>query len=95
MLFGSWDYNYFDENVNVILIHFCIKIQASDPNGAGNIISWLCTNMLQKFCLRYVHIQYFRVFVATWNVGGKTPDIDLRLEEFLQVEGSSDIYVLG
>lgn len=40
-------------------------------------------------------IQDFRVFVATWNVGGKTPDIDLRLEEFLQVEGSSDIYVLG
>ncbi|XP_074334996.1 type I inositol polyphosphate 5-phosphatase 5-like isoform X2 [Apium graveolens] len=39
--------------------------------------------------------QDFRVFVATWNVGGKTPDIDLRLEEFLQVEGSSDIYVLG
>nr|XP_017217957.1 PREDICTED: type I inositol polyphosphate 5-phosphatase 5 isoform X1 [Daucus carota subsp. sativus] len=40
-------------------------------------------------------VQDFRVFVATWNVGGKTPDIDLRLEEFLQVEGSSDIYVLG
>ncbi|XP_059623064.1 type I inositol polyphosphate 5-phosphatase 5 [Cornus florida] len=37
----------------------------------------------------------FRVFVATWNVGGKTPHHDLDLEDFLQVEGSSDIYVLG
>ncbi|KAF4370560.1 hypothetical protein F8388_020146 [Cannabis sativa] len=36
-----------------------------------------------------------RMFVATWNVGGKTPNNGLNLEDFLQVEGSSDIYVLG
>lgn len=36
-----------------------------------------------------------RIFVATWNVGGKTPDPGINLEDFLQVEGSSDIYVLG
>ncbi|XP_057972612.1 type I inositol polyphosphate 5-phosphatase 5 [Malania oleifera] len=36
-----------------------------------------------------------RIFVATWNVGGKTPNNGLNLEDFLQVEGSSDIYVLG
>lgn len=36
-----------------------------------------------------------RIFVATWNVGGKTPDNGLNLEELLQVEGASDIYVLG
>ncbi|KAL5555991.1 hypothetical protein UlMin_038227 [Ulmus minor] len=35
------------------------------------------------------------MFVATWNVGGKTPNIGLNLEDFLQVEGSADIYVLG
>ncbi|KAA8530884.1 hypothetical protein F0562_005492 [Nyssa sinensis] len=40
-------------------------------------------------------IQDFRIFVATWNVGGKTPHHGLNLEDFLQVEGSSDIYVLG
>ena len=38
---------------------------------------------------------HFRVFVATWNVGGKIPHDDLNLEDFLQAEGSSDIYVLG
>ncbi|CAD5167494.1 unnamed protein product [Musa acuminata subsp. malaccensis] len=41
------------------------------------------------------HVQEFRMFVATWNVGGKPPSDDLDLESFLQVEGSHDIYVLG
>ncbi|CAI9767004.1 unnamed protein product [Fraxinus pennsylvanica] len=40
-------------------------------------------------------VQDIRVFVATWNVGGKSPDHGLNLQDFLQVEGSSDIYVLG
>ncbi|XP_052197048.1 type I inositol polyphosphate 5-phosphatase 5 [Diospyros lotus] len=40
-------------------------------------------------------IQDFRVFVGTWNVGGRTPPDGLNLHDFLQVEGSSDIYVLG
>lgn len=35
------------------------------------------------------------MFVGTWNVGGKTPNIGLNLEDFLQAEGSSDIYILG
>ncbi|XP_020080352.1 type I inositol polyphosphate 5-phosphatase 5-like [Ananas comosus] len=42
-----------------------------------------------------VEVQEIRVFVATWNVGGKPPNNGLNLEDFLQVEGSSDIYVLG
>ncbi|TKY60308.1 Type I inositol polyphosphate 5-phosphatase 5 [Spatholobus suberectus] len=40
-------------------------------------------------------IQSFRIFVATWNVGGKSPNYDLNLQDFLLVEGSADIYVLG
>ncbi|PIN26751.1 Inositol polyphosphate 5-phosphatase [Handroanthus impetiginosus] len=40
-------------------------------------------------------IQDLRVFVATWNVGGNTPNHGLNLEDFLQVEGSADLYVLG
>ncbi|XWS65417.1 hypothetical protein CRYUN_Cryun05aG0111100 [Craigia yunnanensis] len=37
----------------------------------------------------------FRVFVATWNVGGKSPDSKLNLYDILQVREESDIYVLG
>ncbi|CAK7334579.1 unnamed protein product [Dovyalis caffra] len=40
-------------------------------------------------------IKEFRIFVATWNVGGKAPSPSLNLEDFLQVEGSADIYVCG
>ncbi|KAL4645398.1 hypothetical protein ACB092_02G232800 [Castanea dentata] len=40
-------------------------------------------------------LQDIRLFVATWNVGGKTPNNGLNLEDFLQPEDSADIYVLG
>ncbi|KAE8724318.1 Type I inositol 1,4,5-trisphosphate 5-phosphatase CVP2 [Hibiscus syriacus] len=36
----------------------------------------------------------FRVFVATWNVGGKSPDSKLNLDDILKVR-EEDIYVLG
>ncbi|KAH6803848.1 DNAse I-like superfamily protein, partial [Perilla frutescens var. frutescens] len=39
--------------------------------------------------------QNIRVFVGTWNVGGNTPNHGMNLEDFLQVEGSADLYVLG
>ncbi|KAL6289044.1 hypothetical protein ACE6H2_006554 [Prunus campanulata] len=41
------------------------------------------------------YVQSFRVFVATWNVGGKSPHNGLNLDDFLQVNNESDIYVLG
>ena len=37
----------------------------------------------------------FRVFVATWNVGGKPPHDGLNPEDFLHVDDSLDLYVLG
>ncbi|MCL7036810.1 hypothetical protein MKW94_029877, partial [Papaver nudicaule] len=40
-------------------------------------------------------IESLRVFVATWNVGGKTPHTGMNLDDFLQVEYQADIYVLG
>jgi len=40
-------------------------------------------------------LDFCRISVATWNVGGKAPNPDLNLEDFLQVEGSADIYVCG
>ncbi|XP_051126820.1 type I inositol polyphosphate 5-phosphatase 5-like [Andrographis paniculata] len=36
-----------------------------------------------------------RVFVGTWNLGGNSPSNGLNIEDFLQVESSADIYVLG
>lgn len=36
-----------------------------------------------------------RVFVATWNVGGQSPNGNLDLSDFLHFRNESDIYVLG
>jgi hypothetical protein len=37
----------------------------------------------------------FRIFVSTWNVGGKAPTAELKLDDFLPADDHSDIYVLG
>ncbi|KAJ8428454.1 hypothetical protein Cgig2_024115 [Carnegiea gigantea] len=40
--------------------------------------------------------QEYRIYVGTWNVGGRTPTYnEVDLNEFLHIEGSSDIYVVG
>ncbi|KAF5729359.1 type I inositol 1 4 5-trisphosphate 5-phosphatase CVP2-like isoform X1 [Tripterygium wilfordii] len=41
------------------------------------------------------NIQSLKVFVATWNVGGKSPDLILNSDDFLPIDNQSDIYVLG
>lgn len=40
-------------------------------------------------------VQSFRVFVATWNVGGKSPHTNLNLNDFLKNDNSADIYIFG
>ncbi|CAN1121771.1 Type I inositol polyphosphate 5-phosphatase 5 [Linum perenne] len=40
-------------------------------------------------------IKEFRIYVATWNVGGRTPDASMNLEDFLQVDESPDLYICG
>nr|XP_019705999.1 type I inositol polyphosphate 5-phosphatase 10 [Elaeis guineensis] len=42
-----------------------------------------------------VNTQAFRVFVATWNVGGKPPHSGLNLNDFIPADDHSDMYVLG
>uniref|UniRef100_A0ACD5W7Z6 Uncharacterized protein n=2 Tax=Avena sativa TaxID=4498 RepID=A0ACD5W7Z6_AVESA len=37
----------------------------------------------------------YRIFVATWNVGGRTPPCSLALDDWLHVSPPADIYVLG
>ncbi|XP_020241399.1 type IV inositol polyphosphate 5-phosphatase 7-like [Asparagus officinalis] len=39
--------------------------------------------------------QEYRIFVATWNVGGKCPPNHLNLDDWLQTSPPADIYVLG
>ncbi|XP_074572374.1 type IV inositol polyphosphate 5-phosphatase 7-like isoform X1 [Curcuma longa] len=38
---------------------------------------------------------HYRIFVATWNVGGKSPPGNLNLDDWLHTSPAADIYVLG
>lgn len=53
-------------------------------------------SFMQKLrCFIYSAFLVIRVFAATWNVAGKTPDRGLNLNDFLPSDDYSDIYVLG
>nr|CAB3452071.1 unnamed protein product [Digitaria exilis] len=44
---------------------------------------------------RLTEVQDYRIFAATWNVGGKSPPRGLNLDEWLHTSPPADIYVLG
>ncbi|GAB4843350.1 Type IV inositol polyphosphate 5-phosphatase 7 [Ancistrocladus abbreviatus] len=44
---------------------------------------------------RIIDVQNYSVFVATWNVGGKSPPRNLNLDDWLHASPPADIYVLG
>uniref|UniRef100_A0A7N2M0W0 Inositol polyphosphate-related phosphatase domain-containing protein n=1 Tax=Quercus lobata TaxID=97700 RepID=A0A7N2M0W0_QUELO len=58
-------------------------------------IEGLNLSTFEESMMPATELQDIRLFVATWNVGGKTPNNGLNLEDFLQAEDSADIYVLG
>lgn len=50
----------------------------------------------RDICVSYLcSLMVCRVFVATWNVGGKSPPSYLNLEDWLLSSPPADIYVLG
>ncbi|KAJ3695793.1 hypothetical protein LUZ60_001170 [Juncus effusus] len=71
-----------------------VRKSFSDRNYSKRIDS-LNLDTLDQPRRQLPDIKEFRVFVTTWNVGGKPPSSSLNLEDFLQVEGSPDIYVIG
>ncbi|OVA20435.1 hypothetical protein BVC80_1209g20 [Macleaya cordata] len=81
-------------------VAYCVPVPRIRTNSVPDIQSTsrlrnLSFSDLASPMSNVLDIQSFRVFVATWNVGGKTPHSGLKLDDFLQVEHQSDIYVLG
>ncbi|WVZ81908.1 hypothetical protein U9M48_029234 [Paspalum notatum var. saurae] len=78
-------------------------MKGTDLNGSDPQSSSAARARLKSASLNYVDLPnrrsddtcQYQMFVATWNVGGKTPNNRLNLQDFLQVEESPDIYVLG
>lgn len=44
---------------------------------------------------QYVDVRELRIYVGTWNVGGRFPPSDLDIEEWLATEEPAEIYVIG
>lgn len=44
---------------------------------------------------QYIDAKELKVSVSTWNVGGKLPSEDLDINDLLDVDNPSDIYVIG
>ncbi|GAA0165195.1 phosphatase [Lithospermum erythrorhizon] len=52
-------------------------------------------NKVDPDAFQTIDVQNHRVFVATWNVAGKSPPNNLNLQEWLHTSPPADIYVLG
>ncbi|KAJ4841528.1 Type I inositol polyphosphate 5-phosphatase 5 [Turnera subulata] len=70
-----------------------IRKSFSERQSSTTIAGLNLSNFEQSMATT-TEIKEFRIFVATWNVGGRPPN-GLSLDNFLQVEGSADIYVCG
>ncbi|XP_021273996.1 type I inositol polyphosphate 5-phosphatase 5 [Herrania umbratica] len=66
-----------------------------EKHESGGLIEGLNLSNFERSMAPVTEIRDFRIFVATWNVGGKTPNSDMNLENFLLMESSADIYVCG
>ncbi|KAK1619884.1 hypothetical protein QYE76_025401 [Lolium multiflorum] len=71
-----------------------VRKSVSERHCATRIES-LTLSCLDSPSRQNVDTREYRVFVGTWNVGGKPPNSSLNVEDFLQIEGLPDIYVLG
>lgn len=40
-------------------------------------------------------MNFYSIFAATWNVGGKSPSSNMNLDDWLHAAPQADIYVLG
>ncbi|KAE8728310.1 DNAse I-like superfamily protein isoform 2 [Hibiscus syriacus] len=49
----------------------------------------------ETFRAQYISTKELRICVGTWNVGGKVPPDDLDIDDWLSINESADIYVLG
>lgn len=62
-------------------------------NFSINSLVFFCTGLQNNYGGFVLKLN--RMFVGTWNVGGKSPHNGLNLREWLSLPASADIYVLG
>ncbi|PPD95744.1 hypothetical protein GOBAR_DD07223 [Gossypium barbadense] len=74
---------------------FMGMVSVLERKESGGLLEGLNLSNFECSMASMTEIRDFRIFVATWNVGGRTPNSDMNLEDFLLMEHSADIYVCG
>uniref|UniRef100_A0A452ZNX8 Inositol polyphosphate-related phosphatase domain-containing protein n=1 Tax=Aegilops tauschii subsp. strangulata TaxID=200361 RepID=A0A452ZNX8_AEGTS len=104
-----WEHKLYDEERrsrglgagtigNLIVISFVGK-ECMDKTVVGNQVKAVpdrpkrCNSDTLR--AQYIDVAELRIFVGTWNVGGRVPPTDLDIQEWLAMEEPADIYVLG
>ncbi|KAL5228997.1 hypothetical protein ABZP36_017262 [Zizania latifolia] len=68
---------------------------ASSSASSSSFFKKFSENRSLKLCGFSTRTEAFRIFAATWNVAGQTPDMELNLNDLLPSDDHSDIYALG
>ncbi|KAL5216827.1 hypothetical protein ABZP36_008228 [Zizania latifolia] len=68
---------------------------ASSSASSSSFFKKFSENRSLKLSGFSTRTEAFRIFAATWNVAGQTPDMELNLNDLLPSDDHSDIYVLG
>ncbi|KAL3517599.1 hypothetical protein ACH5RR_020188 [Cinchona calisaya] len=84
----EWRNNFSERNACIIKKS---KTEKSSKRCAGHIRQ----GKIDLDTSYVTDVQNYRMFVATWNVAGKSPHSHLNLEDWLHTSPPADIYVLG
>ncbi|KAL5224034.1 hypothetical protein ABZP36_010673 [Zizania latifolia] len=68
---------------------------ASPSASSSSFFKKFSENRSLKLSGFNTHTEAFRIFAATWNVAGQTPNMELNLNDLLPSDDHSDIYALG
>jgi hypothetical protein len=77
-----------------------LRLQKYVIIGMFHVLNYMFIAITMKF-KNFILFSYlcfpfeYRIFVATWNVAGKSPPSYLSLEDWLHISPPADIYVLG
>jgi hypothetical protein len=73
-------------------------LELSMCRTTGILLLLFCFFTMKKqalFCFSWVVWTLSSIFVATWNVAGRSPPSNLRVDDWLHSSPPADIYVLG
>ncbi|RAL45138.1 hypothetical protein DM860_015544 [Cuscuta australis] len=72
-----------------------VKIKSTEKSSKRNLERVRQSKIIDIDASQVTDVNNYRIFVATWNVAGKSPPNNLSLDNWLHSSPPADIYVLG